>query len=203
VTEENVAGHDRNNRQFFRVYDVMGVEYSVIEEDSLHAKKREIHQKQLFETHDRSPKDAQLRLDPSDFEKKSTLFIARALLQLNHKMDELIALQREEHEDHKNVPPIPLVLSASGMRFASNEKYESGIYLHVVLHLNVVPTRKVDLFAETVRNVENTDEGKWGEFRNTVAVKFLEIRDDIKEELVRYVFKIQRDGLRQQDISDG
>ena len=197
MTEQTDGVHDRNNRQFFRVYDVMSIQYTRIDEAELHAKKREIRKKQMFETLDRPSKDTQLRLDPGDFEKKSTLFIARALLHLNQKMDELIALQTAGRSEQAEIPPIPVVLSASGCRFASDEKYEPGSYLHLVLHLNVIPEKKIDLLAEVVREVDNQDPEKWGEFAHTVAVKFSDLREDAQEELVRYVFKIQRDGLRQ------
>ena len=197
MTEHDGGVHDRNNRQFFRVFDVMSIEYNSISEGDLHAKKREIRKKQMFETLDRPSKDSQLRLDPGDFEKKSTLFIARALLHLNQKMDELIALQSAGQHPQEEIPPIPVVLSASGCRFACHTEYKPGTFLHIVLHLNVIPEKKLDLLAEVVRNIDNSDAEKWGEFKHTVAVKFSDLREDAQEELVRYVFKIQRDGLRQ------
>ena len=85
----------------------------------------------------------------------------------------------------------PLNISASGLQFVSREKFDIGDLLEIRIVLHVDPHKVMYLLSSVVR-VEPLS------FRmNTysVAVKFFDLTDEIKTELLKYDFRKQREVL--------
>jgi hypothetical protein len=81
----------------------------------------------------------------------------------------------------------PLNISASGMRFSSKQKFNNGDLLEIKIVLHVDPHKILYLVAVVMR-VEQLS-FKLNSYN--IAVKFLEMTDEIKNELLKYDFSRQ------------
>ncbi len=112
------------------------------------------------------------------------------LKMLNAKLDFIIEALNARKEGHADLPFRQVNLSAGGMSFTSTQDYKPG----AILEIKMIPyTLRAPLalciYGEVVRCRKA---GK--EF--STAVKFILIGDDVRDELVRYVFERQREILR-------
>jgi hypothetical protein len=103
---------------------------------------------------------------------------------INSKLDMLL-LSHQENFSEMNFKP--LNISASGMRFTSRQSFEVGDLLEIKIVLHASPHKVLYLVAAVIR-VEQVS------FRinsYNIAVKFLELGDEIKNELLKYDFSRQ------------
>lgn len=103
---------------------------------------------------------------------------------INTKLDMLL-MSHPENFLEMNFKP--LNISASGMRFTSRQRFEVGDLMEIRIVLHVNPHKVLYLIAAVTR-VEQVS------FKlNTynIAVKFLELADEIKNELLKYDFSRQ------------
>lgn len=103
---------------------------------------------------------------------------------INTKLDMLL-LSHEENFIKVNFKP--LNISASGMSFTSKKKFEIGDLLEIKIVLHVDPHKILYLVAKVLR-VEQLS-FKLNNYK--IAVKFLDMTDEIKNELLKYDFSRQ------------
>jgi len=92
-----------------------------------------------------------------------------------------------------NTSPKDVNISASGMRFISNEAYEIGDFVEIHLILPMVPLLFVRLVGEVIRQKALTSAQIK---RYAVAVKYLQVDNDTRDDIIRYLFRRQREVLR-------
>lgn len=111
------------------------------------------------------------------------------LRMLNAKLDVIIQALRGEKGDFAALPFRQVNISAGGMKFSSRTGYERGNVLEIKMVLQMQRPAALRIYGEVV-----TSEKKGSDF--DVAVKFILVDEDVRDELVRYVFERQREILR-------
>lgn len=81
-----------------------------------------------------------------------------------------------------------LNISASGMRFHSKEKFEPGDLLEIKLVLQINPHRVLYLISAVTR----VERMAFKVHSYTVAVRFLDVTEEIRHELLNYDFERQK-----------
>lgn len=103
---------------------------------------------------------------------------------INSKLDMLLLSQQENFVEMNFKP---LNISASGMRFTARQRFEVGDFLEIKIVLHVNPHKVLYLIAAVIR-VEQVS-FKLNSYN--IAVKFMDISDEIKNELLKYDFSRQ------------
>jgi len=111
------------------------------------------------------------------------------LKMLNAKLDVMIQALRSEQGEFAALPFRQVNISAGGIRFVSQTSYDRGSILEMKMVLQMQRPVALFIYGEVV-----TSERRGSEF--DVAVKFILIDEDVRDELVRYVFERQREILR-------
>jgi c-di-GMP-binding flagellar brake protein YcgR len=81
-------------------------------------------------------------------------------------------------------------ISGGGMSFSAKENYKPGNILELKMLLPLLPPVALYLYGEVVKT-QSQPEGP------LIFVKFIAIDEEIRDELVKFVFKRQRDILRE------
>ncbi len=124
----------------------------------------------------------------------------QAIWELNRKIDLLIHMYLSE--DFKNLMgsiPRAVNISASGMRFISEEKFEDGDLLEIGLILPMVPLLYMRFVGEVIRVKGITS---YETDRYAVATRFINIENDVRDDIIRYLFRRQREILRRRQDLD-
>ncbi|MDT8272844.1 MAG: PilZ domain-containing protein [Desulfomonilia bacterium] len=116
------------------------------------------------------------------------------LWEMNRKLDLLVhMLLAEEFKDLMSSRPLDVNISASGIRFIANTSFEVGDLLEINLILPMVPLLFIRLMGEVIRQKNVTS---YETNRYAVAVTFLRMDPDAKDDIIRYLFRRQRELLR-------
>lgn len=109
-------------------------------------------------------------------------FIIRALCQ-EYEIDNVFETKEEKE----------INISASGMRFQSKDKYNTGDLLRVNIELPY-PYRMLSVMGKVVR-VEKIEEN--GQVYYNIAISFIALDEDKQSNLLKYLFDIQRKTLKE------
>jgi c-di-GMP-binding flagellar brake protein YcgR len=99
----------------------------------------------------------------------------------------------EDFRELMKTSPRDVNISASGIRFISSEQYEKGDLLEIQLILPMVPLLFIRLVGEVIRVKPVTS---YETSRNAVAVRYSQIDSESKDDIIRYLFRRQRELLR-------
>lgn len=114
--------------------------------------------------------------------------LAQWLNLLNAKLDSIISSLSVEREGFSSLTFQTVSISGSGMGFQSREKYRNGDFLEIKILLYMYPHVALYLYGDVV-----TSEQEGNDFY--IAVKFTEMSDDIRDEIIKFVFRRQREIL--------
>lgn len=109
---------------------------------------------------------------------------------LNTKLDTIINLLTFQRDGFCSLPFSRVNISGGGMSFSSRENYKTGDILEFKIMLPMLPPVALYIYGEVVtveKQIENYH----------VAVKFIAMDDEIRDEIVKFVFKTQREILRE------
>ncbi len=117
------------------------------------------------------------------------IILAEWLKMLNSKLDSIIAALAERNKKVDVTSQKMVNISGGGLSFDSAEGYKIGDVLEMKLMLPIIPVYTLYVYGEvvTVRAQDNI---------NHTAVKFITIDDEIRDHIVKFVFKTQRDMIR-------
>lgn len=123
----------------------------------------------------------------------------RILADMNAKLDLLLCLVgNDEYRALLASPPRKINISGSGMAFYSDQIYRAGEHIIAKMVLPLSPMVFVELIGEVVAcSVMDKPQEEKTIYR--VAINFISISDESKEEIIRYVFQRQREILRERD----
>ncbi|MGO9377420.1 MAG: PilZ domain-containing protein [Dissulfurispiraceae bacterium] len=110
---------------------------------------------------------------------------------LNSKLDAIIASLASRDDRVPVISQKKVNISGGGLSFDSQEKYQPGDVLEMKMMLPISPVSILYAYGEVV------DVRIIGNYYHT-GVKFISIDDEIRDEIVKFVFKAQRDILRKQ-----
>lgn len=91
-------------------------------------------------------------------------------------------------------PSTPVNLSGGGLMMTIPDPLEAGQKLEMHITLAAFPPVRIGAIGEIVRVVPSEDHGATGHY--DAAIKFVDIKEDDRETIIRYVFKRQRHALR-------
>lgn len=111
------------------------------------------------------------------------------LKMINAKLDVIIQALCSDKGEFAALPFRQVNISAGGMRFLSPTGYNKGDTLAMKMLLQMQRPVALCLYGEVV-----TSEKRESDF--DVAIRFILIDEDVRDELVRYVFERQREILR-------
>jgi len=117
------------------------------------------------------------------------IVLSEWLKMMNAKLDAIISALADQNEKVPVISQKMVNISGGGLSFDSAEKYQSGNILEMKIMLPITPVYTLYIYGEVV-DVRAKD-GKYH-----TAVKFVTIDDEIRDHIVKFVFKTQRDILR-------
>ncbi|MCC7202904.1 MAG: PilZ domain-containing protein [Nitrospirae bacterium] len=126
------------------------------------------------------------------------------IVELHRKLDILIETVSPENRTIVEVPRERNVcISASGMRIQLDTPVIAGQMILLCLILPFLPPASIFVTGEVIRsemsdNVTQDEEPSCG-----TVINFLTIKEDDREALIRYIFKRQRDMLRDRAVEKG
>lgn len=117
------------------------------------------------------------------------------IIDLNRKFDLLIELLTQEKRPQVEIPrTMHICISASGIKININEPSIPGQKIALCIILPFIPPTKIFIMGEVTRS--SPLKGHEDETGYETAVKFLDLKEDDYEKIVKYIFKRQRDILR-------
>ena len=119
---------------------------------------------------------------------------SQGLWEINRKLDLLIHMfLAEDFKSLMSTSPKDVNISASGLRFISTQGFEIGDLIEIRLILPMAPLLFIKLVGEVIRQKALTStQAK----RYAVAVKYLQVDNDTREDIIRFLFRRQREVLR-------
>lgn len=127
-------------------------------------------------------------LDGVDISSPADAKILNLLLEVNNKLDLLV--KHFSIDTGRDLPEAKdVVLSASGLKFISTDDFQTGDIITLKLYLSSF-SQFLCVRAEVVRNMGPKDGG------HEIAAKFMDIDENKRERLIKYIFNRQRELLR-------
>jgi hypothetical protein len=114
--------------------------------------------------------------------------LAQWLNMLNAKLDSIISSLAVDREGFGSLTFKAMNISAAGMGFKSKEKYDTGAFLEMKILLYMYPHVALYLYGDVVKSEREED-------AFNTAVKFTGMSDDIRDEIIKFVFRRQREIL--------
>lgn len=124
---------------------------------------------------------------PKDHEDR---ILSEWLKLFNNKLDSIIMLLTFHREGFSTLPYKDVNISGGGMSFHNKEPYNIGSVLELKMLLPMFPPVAMIIYAEVVKCDKQAD--SW-----YIGLKFIKIEEEIRDEIVRFVFKRQRETIRE------
>jgi hypothetical protein len=119
-----------------------------------------------------------------------------ALDRLEAKLDLIFNLLVEDRLNRENYgEEVRCDIGGGGIRFVSGDVYAVGQFLRVEIFVRDYPPFLLRAVSQVVR-VEENDNPKWGREPYRVSLKFVDVAEPIREKLIQYIFRIQREAVR-------
>lgn len=109
---------------------------------------------------------------------------------LNMKLDAVINMLIFQREGFASLSFNHVNISGGGLSFASKDKYGQGDVLEVKMMLPMMPPMALYVYGEVVK-IEAQANGFM------IGLKFIAMDEEIRDEIVKFVFKRQREILRE------
>lgn len=129
--------------------------------------------------------------DDSDFK------VLPHIIDLNRKMDILIDLLANENRHQVEVPPVrDVCISASGIKINISEPTTPGQKIALCIILPFVPPFQLFATGEVTRSILLEPALSDDKVLYETGIKFLDLREEDQERIIKYIFKRQRDLLK-------
>lgn len=116
--------------------------------------------------------------------------LADWLKMLNAKLDAIINILTFQREGFSSLPFARVNISGGGLSFSAKERFNPGDVLEIKMMLPMLPPVALYLYGEVVKVERQID-------CYITAVKFIAMDEDIRDEIVKFVFRKQRELLRE------
>lgn len=177
---------DSNRRENFRVEITVPVRWEILTDDEIKTLKNGMGNDLFKQGGIPSPIETYLE-ETTHGSKDEHLFLALQLL--NNKLDfiieHLMSHTFDASPDHDNI----MEISASGLKFASKEKFETGTLLKMEVILPGIVQYNIELITEILRVPE-----KGNLFIN--AARIVYIKDSTRDSIIKLIFNKQRMDIR-------
>jgi hypothetical protein len=125
---------------------------------------------------------------------RESLFNNPIIWEINRKLDLLIHMYLgDDFMEIMRTPQRDVNLSSSGIRFITKEVFAPGDLVEISMILPMAPLLYIQIVGDVLRlkPVTSSDTSRYA-----VAVRFLQVDNDTREDIIRYLFKRQREVLR-------
>ncbi len=112
------------------------------------------------------------------------------LKMLNAKLDSIINMLTFQREGFCSLPFSRVNISGGGLNFSSSERYKLGDVLEMKMMLPMIPPVALYIYGEVVKIEKQIN-------NFNIAVKFIAMDEDIRDEIVKFIFRMQREMLRE------
>ncbi len=110
---------------------------------------------------------------------------------LNSKLDAIVNMLVLQREGFSSMPVTRVNISGGGLGFLSKDRYNLGNIIEAKLVLPMMPPVALFVYGEVVKVDQLTN-------AYSIATKFIAMDEDVRDEIVKYVFRRQREILREQ-----
>ncbi len=119
------------------------------------------------------------------------------IIDLNRKIDILIELLTNRDRPEVELPEMREVsISASGIKININEPSNPGQKIALCIILPFVPPAKLFIMGEVTRSILLVSMSDRDSEIYETGIKFLNLKEEDQEKIIKYIFKRQRDLLR-------
>jgi hypothetical protein len=112
---------------------------------------------------------------------------------LNSKLDTIINILALQREGFSSMPVSSVNISGGGLGFFSKDRYTLGNIIEIKTVLPMTPPVALFIYGEVVK-IDQRSNGYM------VATKYVAMDEDIRDEIVKFVFRRQREILREQRV---
>ena len=172
-------------REHTRVDDMLNVDYRKIskEEYRNHESNHEGIFAGIFGDPLRTPETEEIDLK----------LLYKLIYQANLKIDYIMEMLESRDTDRYDSTGTKCVnISGSGIKFTSNQLFSVGDIIALRIFLPLVSSTWATVLGEVKSSVDAPREGEY-----LTAVRFVRLSEDDRESIIRYVFKKQRELLRE------
>ncbi len=174
-----------NQREDFRIDDTLPLIYSPLGETNRREEESSIH--------DITP--ILRKLKKRDMDPELLLLIKL----FDEKLNQIIKLTSGKDSGGylAGKAPIPtdINISAGGISFRSKESFKVGEVLNLVIGLPPQPYTHINIVGEVLR-VSEVDGAAEDEMKFNVALKFVHMDDEERQDITKYLFDVQRKRVR-------
>lgn len=110
---------------------------------------------------------------------------------INSKLDAIVNMLVLQREGFGSMPVTRINLSGGGIAVITKERYSVGNIVEIKMVLPMIPPIALYVYGE-VAKVDMLTNGY------SIAAKFIAMDEDVRDEIVKYVFRRQREILREQ-----
>ena len=173
-----------SRRGYVRVDDILRVDYQKISPGDYESceNKPEVVLKNIFGEPLKAP----------DVEEVDSALLYKLIYQANLKIDRILdILESRNTEKHVSAGSECVNISGSGMKFVANRSFSIGDIIALRVFLPLVSKTWINVLGKVTASAESGSGNKYD-----ISVLFMELSEDNREMIVRYVFKRQRELLR-------
>jgi hypothetical protein len=119
------------------------------------------------------------------------------IIELNRKIDTIVELLIHENKPQVEIPPSrDVCISASGIKVSIGEPSNPGQKVALCIIIPFAPPTKIFVMGEVTRSVSLDPLLNEGAIIYETGIRFLDLGEEDYEKIIRYVFKRQRDQLK-------
>jgi len=187
----------QDKREYFRIRDTLSVSLRLLTEEEFIRLKKVIRYTPtaFMENIDKSGIVMERIL--KKIEEKDELFMYLSILdkKLNHLMTSFLSIKDDpySHSGYREVD-----ISGSGIKIYNPEPYEVGTYFELKIYIPMVTYPRISTLSQVVRVDEEKKDDK---ITYLIAFKFLEINENDRDLLIKYIFMKDRERLRSERIA--
>ncbi len=177
---------ESNRREHFRVEMTVPVKWRILTDDEVDIVKNGMGNTLFKQSGIPSPIESFLG-EAVKGSKDEQLFLAFQLLnnKLDYIIEHLLFRPSSEQTGHDKI----MEISASGLKFASDEKFEEGTFLKMELLMPGIVQYNMELITEIIRSTKK-------DAQHINAARIVYIKDDARDSIVNLVFQKQRMDIR-------
>ncbi len=108
---------------------------------------------------------------------------------INAKLDAIMRMLAIYQEGFQALPTKPVTLSGNGMDYLSEASIPEGSLLEIKMILFSLPPVAVQIYGQVLSCTAKQEQ-------NRIGLKFLDMDDHVRDEIVRFVFEREREALR-------
>ena len=170
------------HRKHVRVEDILKVAYKKIQQEDYnrYRYKPESIYKSIFGESFKVP----------EIEKVDLKLLYKLIYQVNLKMDRILDILESKSIKKYTVSENEYInISGAGIRFIADQAFSTGDIIAFRIFLPLAAQSQIDVLGKIIRVTKKKD-------KYCIAAKFIELSEDDREMIIKYVFKRQREILR-------